>query len=223
VLPRLEAPAGRLMVEHARGHGRGYARVVSCERWLRLLALMAIVPAAATLYFAVFWRWFDFWRRHRVATYVMMLGTLGAVAACAYVGRGVVLAHRVGVPRPVAVIGWIAIALTTVFGYVADRQIGSRVRSFAPFFDDRGITLVTTGAYAVVRHPIYASGVGFQLGVLLVTGYLAVAAALVVFAAGAAWFTRQEERRLIELLADRDAYARYRARVPGLFPLPRRR
>jgi len=57
-----------------------------------------------------------------------------------------------------------------VFGTVADRQIG--LRSFMPFLDDDGrIQLKTTGAYGVVRHPIYASGIGFQLGVLLVTGF----------------------------------------------------
>jgi protein-S-isoprenylcysteine O-methyltransferase Ste14 len=93
-----------------------------------------------------------------------------------------------------------------------------------PFFEDHGrIELITTGAYGVVRHPIYATGVGFQLGALLVTGYPAIAVASVVFAAGATWFTRQEERRLIELLDDPATYDRYRARVPALWPWPRPR
>ena len=45
-----------------------------------------------------------------------------------------------------------------------------------------------------------------------------MAIALAVFALGAVWFTRQEERRLIALLADPAAYERYRARVPALLP-----
>jgi protein-S-isoprenylcysteine O-methyltransferase Ste14 len=57
----------------------------------------------------------------------------------------------------------------------------------------------------------------------LATGFVAVAAAAVVFLLGALWFTRQEERRLVGLLADPAAYDRYRARVPALFPMVRRR
>jgi protein-S-isoprenylcysteine O-methyltransferase Ste14 len=43
-----------------------------------------------------------------------------------------------------------------------------------------------------------------------------------VFWLGALWFTRQEERRLVELLADPTAYDGYRARVGRLFPKLRR-
>jgi protein-S-isoprenylcysteine O-methyltransferase Ste14 len=39
-----------------------------------------------------------------------------------------------------------------------------------------------------------------------------------VLAAGALWFTRQEERRLVALLDDPAAYERYRRRVPALLP-----
>jgi protein-S-isoprenylcysteine O-methyltransferase Ste14 len=73
-----------------------------------------------------------------------------------------------------------------------------------------------------VRHPIYASGIYFQLGVLLVTGYFAVATALVVLFLGALWFTHQEELRLRALLDDPAQYDRYRARVRALIPWPRR-
>ena len=45
-----------------------------------------------------------------------------------------------------------------VLGFAADRQIGIRVRLFTPFFDRHGrIELKTTGAYGIVRHPIYAA------------------------------------------------------------------
>jgi protein-S-isoprenylcysteine O-methyltransferase Ste14 len=110
-------------------------------------------------------------------------------------------------------------AVATVFGTIADRQIGLRVRSFMPLFDEHGrIELKTTGAYSVVRHPIYAAGSGFQLGIFLVTGYPAVFVAWVVFTLGALWFTRQEEGRLMGLLDDPSEYDRYRQRVPALFP-----
>lgn len=190
---------------------------------MRLLALIAIVPAAATLYFFLFWRWFHYWRKHRVQVLSMMLGMIGGFGAAVWLLRAHVFAHRLAVPSGVQAAGWVLLAVVTVFGTVADRQIGFRVRSFTPFFDDDGrIELKTTGAYGVVRHPIYASGIGFQLAVFLITGYLAVAAALVIFAAGALWFTRQEEHRLMSLLDDPSEYVRYRARVPALLPWLRR-
>jgi protein-S-isoprenylcysteine O-methyltransferase Ste14 len=186
---------------------------------MRLLALTAILPAGATFYFFVFWRWFDYWRRHRVQTYTLMLGTFVALGVTVHLGRDVVFAPRAVVPLAVQGIGWVLIAIVSMLGFVADRQIGLRVRLFTPFFEEHGtIELQTNGAYGVVRHPIYASAIGYQLGILLVTGYLAVAIALAVFALGAVWFTRQEERRLIALLADPAAYERYRARVPALLP-----
>lgn len=121
-------------------------------------------------------------------------------------------------------IGWALIALSAVFGWTADRQIGMRVRSFMPFFDRRGhIDLRTTGAYGVVRHPIYAAGICFQLGTFLVTGYPGVLLACAVWTLAALWFTRQEEERLKALLDDPEDYDRYRERVPALFPRMSRR
>ena len=188
---------------------------------MRALAVGAILPAGATLYFFVFWHWFDYWRKHRTLTYTLALGTFAALGVGIYVLRGEVFAERIGFPIWVQVAGWVLVVLACVLGFVADRQIGIRVRSFTPFFEAQGrIALKTTGAYGIVRHPIYAAGIGYQLGVFLVTGYVAVVAACVVFVLGALWFTRQEEQRLVALLEDPGEYERYRARVPALFPAP---
>ena len=186
---------------------------------MTVLAIIAVAPASVPLYFWAFWTKFDFFRRHPALAYSLMLGVLGGGIAAAIALREPLLSVGVAMPTAVRVLGWLVIGAAMVFGTIADRQIGFRVRSFMPFFEDRGrIELVTTGAYGVVRHPIYASGIWFQLGAALVTGYAAVAVACVVFTLGALWFTRQEERRLVTLLADPTAYDRYRARVPALFP-----
>ena len=186
---------------------------------LRVLAILATFPAGATPYFYCFWRWFDFWRRHVVLTFALMLGMIGGLTAAVVVLRARLFGPALDMPWPVQTIGWALIAITFVLAVVADRQLGIRVRSFMPFFEPHGrIELRTTGAYGVVRHPIYAAGIGYQLGTFLVTGYLAVAIAAVVLALGALWFTRQEERRLASLLADPADYDRYRARVPALLP-----
>jgi protein-S-isoprenylcysteine O-methyltransferase Ste14 len=190
---------------------------------IELLGLSGIAQAAATIFFAAFWLGFDYWRRHRVAAYTMIFGTLIGFTAIVWWQRAWVLQWRADLPAWVQGIGVVVLAISCAFAFVADRQLGFHIRSFAPYFVDEKIALRTTGAYAVVRHPIYAGGIAWQLGVLLVTGYAAVGAATLVFGLGALWFTRQEERRLIGALEDPGAYDRYRARVPRLLPWPRPR
>lgn len=192
-------------------------------QWERTLAFIAILPIGATIYFFFFWKGFEFWRRHRVLTYGMMAATFVGVGVLADALEQWTFGGRISMPVWVQSVGWGTIAFATIFGWVADRQIGFRVRSFTPFFQRHGhIQLKTTGAYGTVRHPIYAAGLVFQFGIFLVTGYPSVLFAWAVFGFGAIWFTRQEERRLIELLDDPTEYERYRARVPALFPLFRR-
>lgn len=187
------------------------------------LAVSAILPAGATFYFFVFWRWFPYWRRHQARIYGVAFGTFTILGVAVYRLRDAVLSDPIPFPTGVQVGGWALVVAACVLGLVADRQIGFRVRSFTPFFEPRGrIELKTTGAYGIVRHPIYAAGIYYQLGVFLATGYPAVLVACVALALGALWFTRQEERRLMELLDDPGEYERYRARVPALFPrIPR--
>ncbi len=79
-------------------------------------------------------------------------------------------------------------------------------------------TLITTGPYRLVRHPMYTGGIGLAFGwALFVRGPLTVlyAAALLLFLeVKASW----EERRLAERFPD---YSSYRQRVPKLIPFTR--
>jgi protein-S-isoprenylcysteine O-methyltransferase Ste14 len=189
-----------------------------------VLAILAIVPAVATPWFVTFWLGFDVWRRHQVATYATIFVFVTAVCVLSYRFRADLFAGAFPFPWWTDLLGWPIVAASFLLAMVADRQIGIRVRSFAPFFEDQGrIELVTTGAYGIVRHPIYAAGMWYQLGVFLLTGYPAILIALAILVAGAPWFTRQEERRLRTLLADPTAYDRYAERVPALVPGVRRR
>jgi protein-S-isoprenylcysteine O-methyltransferase Ste14 len=187
--------------------------------WRHDLALFAILPAGATFYFFAFWRWFDFFRKHRVLTYAFFLGTFVVLGAAVESFRSFTFAAQLVMPLWAQWIGGAVLVASTLFGTLADRQIGLHVRTFAPFFEKRGrIELQTTGAYGVVRHPIYAAGSWFQLGAFLIAGYPSVLVSWLIFTLGALWFTRQEETRLMQLLDDPRAYERYRERVPALFP-----
>jgi protein-S-isoprenylcysteine O-methyltransferase Ste14 len=192
---------------------------------LTVLAIAAIFPAVATPIFFLFWCWFDFWRRHRAAIVTVLLGIVGSWTAALILWHGLILAPSLVMPWPLQVLGWIIGAASFVLSVVADRQLGLRIRSGLPFFEQGApkIKLRTRGAYGIVRHPIYAAGIYYQLAMFLVTGDLAIAAACAVLTLGALWFTRQEEQRLVSLLEDPAEYDRYRARVGALLPRLRRR
>ncbi len=82
-------------------------------------------------------------------------------------------------------------------------------------------SLVTTGVYGIVRHPLYASLIWIFVGTALAYhNPAALAAALLIFTPAMAVRARQEEALLARAFAD---YAAYQKQVGMLWPrLPRR-
>lgn len=96
------------------------------------------------------------------------------------------------------------------FSIWAGRELG---RALTPFPKPNPTGLVTTGAFAVVRHPIYLGLLGVFVGYSLLAGALAL-----VVTAGLAglWLgkARVEERLLADVYGDYHAYcARVRWRI----------
>lgn len=89
---------------------------------LRLLAVLAVLPAAATVYFAVFWRWFAFFRRHRALSLAMMTGSLAALGAAVVRHEHTVFARGLTMPLGAVVAGWMILIGANVLGLVADRR-----------------------------------------------------------------------------------------------------
>jgi protein-S-isoprenylcysteine O-methyltransferase Ste14 len=76
-------------------------------------------------------------------------------------------------------------------------------------------TLIETGPYRIVRHPMYGGGVLMALGwALLVHSFLTIGYALLLFIF-AHFKSRREERWLVEKFPK---YADYQKRVPKLIP-----
>ncbi|MBF5043061.1 isoprenylcysteine carboxylmethyltransferase family protein [Aggregicoccus sp. 17bor-14] len=83
-----------------------------------------------------------------------------------------------------------------------------------------GHELVTTGPYALVRHPIYTALLALLGATALAQGApLALLLGLALYAAGTALRVRTEEQLLEATFGP--AYAAYRARVPAVLPWPR--
>lgn len=100
------------------------------------------------------------------------------------------------------VLGAALIAAGAVFAVWASRELG---RALTPFPKPKPTGLVTSGPFAVVRHPIYLGLLGVFVGYGLLTGVLALA--LTVGLAGL-WIgkTRVEERLLADVYPDYVAY-----------------
>ena len=120
------------------------------------------------------------------------------------------------IARIVGVVGVLAAGLLAVWGL---RSIGRDMSSQAEV--RRGTSLVTTGAFGIVRHPLYLSIALVWAGasIALLSWFMALCTIGIVPAFVAR--SRLEERLLVDHFGD--AYRRYAARVPMLLPLPRGR
>ncbi len=144
-------------------------------------------------------------------------GTAWVVAQFVLIAA-VVLAWRLP-PRPAPWLVWPGGALAISGAAFAGWAFATLGRSLTPFPEPRREgTLVETGPFALVRHPVYGGALAFFAGLSLAVGPggLAPTAAL-----GLLWLakSREEERRLAARFPGYDAYrSRVRRRfVPGLF------
>jgi protein-S-isoprenylcysteine O-methyltransferase Ste14 len=100
----------------------------------------------------------------------------------------------------------------------AIRGLGRQWAVQARTVDDH--QLITTGAYALVRHPIYTGMLGLLLGTgLAISQWWALGAGVIVFAIGTAIRVRAEEGLLASAFGAE--FEEYRARVPAVLPLGR--
>ena len=104
--------------------------------------------------------------------------------------------------RALSVAGAVLAVAGCVFAVWAGRSLG---RSLTPFPRPVAAGLVTTGPFAVVRHPIYLGGLGLFGGYALLTSIpaLALTGALLALWAGK---VRVEERLLADVYDEYPAY-----------------
>jgi protein-S-isoprenylcysteine O-methyltransferase Ste14 len=108
--------------------------------------------------------------------------------------------------------------LASILSWTSVTHLGRQFRITAGLYHDH--KLVTTGPYAVVRHPIYSSFLAMLISTLaLLTPLPWAAASLIVFIAGTEIRVHAEDA----LLASRfgDSFRAYRKSVPAYIPFVR--
>lgn len=176
---------------------------------------VAVMIGAVVLNFAAFHTRTDIKdrKRSRVAT-----GTMSAF----FVGMFLLIHYRIGVV-PISVSSLRATALIAGMAFlvagcalgVAGRlKLGRNWANQVTIYEDQ--RLVTSGAYRIVRHPLYASLIWMSYGAALVYANLAAVAAttLVFLPMMIARARREEEVLLLEF----PEYADYRNRVKMFIP-----
>jgi protein-S-isoprenylcysteine O-methyltransferase Ste14 len=106
-------------------------------------------------------------------------------------------------------------ALACLLSWTGARALGQHLRVDAAVGPDH--TLVKSGPYRIVRHPIYTSMLCILLGTgLLLTHLPLLLLSLGVFLVGTDIRMRKEERLLQSIFGDQ--FTRYRRTVPRLIP-----
>ncbi len=112
-----------------------------------------------------------------------------------------------------------ALIVTAFIGWVFVLRANSYASNAILIQAERGQTVISTGPYAVVRHPMYSFGVVFLLGVPLLLGSVWCLLGLVLFVSLLAARTLGEEAILLAGLPGYRSYAakiRYRF-LPGVW------
>ncbi|HTS77545.1 MAG TPA: isoprenylcysteine carboxylmethyltransferase family protein [Bryobacteraceae bacterium] len=108
--------------------------------------------------------------------------------------------------------------LSAALGWAAVRHLGKQWRYQAGLNEDH--ELIQTGPYRWIRHPIYASMLGFLLAVAAAwTWWPMILAGLTMFLAGTEIRVRAEDRLLASRFGER--FREYQSRVPAYIPFIR--
>jgi protein-S-isoprenylcysteine O-methyltransferase Ste14 len=116
-------------------------------------------------------------------------------------------------PPVLALLGWVTLALGLLLAAQAFFHLGPNLTPLPEPM--AGAELVTGGAYARCRHPLYQAVLVCSFGVTLALGSLLHLGLLLALAWVLASKARREERRLVEI---HPGYAAYRASTPAILP-----
>lgn len=166
-----------------------------------------------------------FWRKLGLWTYLVIFLEWVPIAFALYLWREVILQYEVTTTMPFHVVGVVAVAAGVALHAWTAKLLGIKATigytELKPETAEKNQVLVTSGPFAVVRHPSYGAHTMVISGIFLITGVVAVGLiALVDLAITYFVTTELEDRELTERFGNQ--YEEYKKKVPKLFPKFRR-
>ncbi len=159
------------------------------------------------------------WRRVGPGlTYTLHFGALIGLAVLVFIYRDSLLAVEYGTQPVLILLAAPLYAVAVLVGVARQRQLGVKMLLGLPEVapDRFPARLITEGIYARVRHPRYLEVMVGMVAHALLTNYLAVYVAALLWILDLALVARLEERELLERFGD--VYRRYCDRVPRFIP-----
>lgn len=162
-----------------------------------------------------------FWRRLGFWTFFVVFLEWLPIAFVVYALQGIVLAYEVALGLPFVVLGVALVAAGVALHVWTAKLLGLKATigytELKPSSGTENRRLVTSGPFAVVRHPSYWAHTMIIVGVFLITGIIAVGIIAIADVLIAYFVTTTlEERELVERVGEK--YKEYQKKVPKFFP-----
>ena len=189
-----------------------------------LALIMVVILGPVPLFWLLIHPFVRFWRRVGPGwTY----GVVGSLLALAMAGlfrmRHALLAVEFGTSYYLTALGLLLVSVSTWLGFLVWWRMGlltiSGLPELAP--DQHPQRLITTGVYAIIRHPRYVQLYLGLLGSALIANYLVLYLVVALWLPGIYVIVRLEEKELRDRFGA--AYDEYSRRVPRFLPRISRR
>ncbi len=189
-----------------------------------LALIMVVMLAPVLLFWLLIHPFIRFWRRLGPGWTYSVVGSCWALAVAAlFRMRHALLAVEFGTSYYLTAPGLVLLSVSAWLGAVWFRRMSlptiMGLPELAPDRHPQG--LLTTGVYAVIRHPRYVQLFLGLLGSALIANYLVLYLAVALWLPGIYVIVRLEEEELRDRFGP--AYDEYRRRVPRFLPRISRR
>jgi protein-S-isoprenylcysteine O-methyltransferase Ste14 len=184
-----------------------------------LALIMVVVVAPVPLIWLLIHPFVRFWRRVGPGWTYGVVGSLWALAMVGlFLRHHALLAVEFGSNYYLTALGLLLVAVSTWLGVVWFRRMRfSTIMGLPELAPDRHPQqLITTGVYAIIRHPRYVQLCLGLWGSAFIANYLALYLAAALWLPGIYFLVRLEEKELRDRFGP--AYDEYGQRVPRFLP-----
>ena len=187
------------------------------ELGIMMIMMYPIIPLfLIQLHFGI-----NFWRRLGIWTYVIIFLEWLPIGILLYAIQGPLLYYQTTLGLPSLALGVVLILLGVALHGWTMKLIGLKATigytELKPDIQTNKQQLITSGPFAVVRHPSYWAHIAIDVGLYLITGIVVIGLIAIIDLAIIYFVViNLEDRELVSRFGE--SYREYQRRVPKFFP-----